>query len=200
MGASEDPSEASRGGKKKGKKSFAQIKKEKTEKIMGKKQVKPKRPMSAYFFFANENRLKLKEKNPDMNIKDIARANSAAWKELSAEDRKPYNAMVSKDRIRYEKELKQLDELGYFFNSDGVKSTDLDEKGNKREFPEGTVMPKKVRSSYLYFFTECQKESKANKAEGEKSNVSAVTKEISTKWKSMSEADKQKYEDMHKKD
>ena len=62
--------------------------------------------MSAFFFFANENRIKLKKSNPEYNIKEVARANSAAWKELSAEDRKPYNEMVSKDRKRYEKELK----------------------------------------------------------------------------------------------
>ena len=73
---------------------------------MGKKSVKPKRPMSAFFFFANENRVKLKETTPDMKIGDVARANSAAWKELSKEDRKPYDEMVSKDRKRYEKELK----------------------------------------------------------------------------------------------
>ena len=53
--------------------------------------------------------------------------------------------MVAKDRERYEKELKQLNELGYFVNGDGVKSTDLDKKGKVKEFPEGTVMPKKTR-------------------------------------------------------
>lgn len=73
---------------------------------MGKKQVKPKRPISAFFFFANDNRIKLKKEHPEYGIKEVAVANSKAWKELSAEDRKPYNEMVSKDRKRYEKELK----------------------------------------------------------------------------------------------
>ena len=106
LGQSEDPSEASKGGKKKGKKSLAQIKREKTAQIMGKKEAKPKRPMSAFFFFANENRIKIKAENAKAGIKEVAQANSKAWKELSAEDRKPYDAMVSKDRKRYEKELK----------------------------------------------------------------------------------------------
>lgn len=47
-----------------------------------------------------------------------------------------------------------MEELGYFINQDGVKSTDLDAKGRKLDFPEGTVMPKKVRSAYLYYFGE----------------------------------------------
>ena len=93
-----------------------------------------------------------------------------------------------------------MEELGYFINSDGVKSTDLDSKGRVREFAEGTIMPKKVRSAYLYFFAEFQKLRKSEKKEGEKTNVSEVTKEISTKWKSMNETDKSKYEDMHKAD
>ena len=73
---------------------------------MGKKEAKPKRPMSAFFFFANQNRIKLKATGVKMSIKETAQANSKGWKELSPEDRKPYNEMVSKDRKRYEAELK----------------------------------------------------------------------------------------------
>lgn len=62
--------------------------------------------------------------------------------------------MNTKDRTRYEGELKQLEELGYFINADGIKSTELDKKGNKKEFPEGTMMPKKVNSAYMYYFIE----------------------------------------------
>ena len=62
--------------------------------------------MSAFFFFANENRVKLKKESPGLSIKEVAQANSKGWKELEAEARKPYDAMVSKDRKRYEKELK----------------------------------------------------------------------------------------------
>ena len=39
---------------------------------MGKKEAKPKRPMSAFFFFANENRIKLKATNVKMSIKEVA--------------------------------------------------------------------------------------------------------------------------------
>jgi len=37
-----------------------------------------------------------------------------------------------------------LSELGYFINSDGIKSTFLTKKGRAQEFEIGTVMPKKV--------------------------------------------------------
>lgn len=51
--------------------------------------------------------------------------------------------MNLKDIERFEKETKQLAELGYFTNSDGVKSTSLSKKGKVLNFPEGTTMPKK---------------------------------------------------------
>lgn len=89
--------------------------------------------------------------------------------------------MVKKDRIRYEAELKQLNELGYFINKNGIKSTELDKKGKVRNFPEGTVMPKKCRSGYMYYFVECQQARKKEAGEG-KVNVTQVTREISTKW------------------
>jgi len=36
--------------------------------------------------------------------------------------------MVTADRLRYEKECKQMAELGYFVTKDGIKSTLLDRK------------------------------------------------------------------------
>ena len=79
--------------------------------------------------------------------------------------------MVAKDKQRYDKEVKQLTELGYFINSEGVKSTDLDKKGNVKEFAEGTVLPKKVKSAYMFYFIEQQQENKKKVGEEKKSNV-----------------------------
>jgi len=110
--------------------------------------------MSAFLFFTKDNRIKVREKKGKLSNKEFADINSVDWKNLSAEDRKPYDEMVMKDKERYEKELKQLGELGYFINSDGIKSTELDRKGKVKEFPEGTVMPKKTRSAYMYYFVE----------------------------------------------
>ena len=72
-GKSEEASEA--GGKKQKTpmKSMVEVRKEKTEKIMAKKsEVKPKIPISSFFFFTIENRKKLKEINPNITIKEIA--------------------------------------------------------------------------------------------------------------------------------
>jgi len=68
--------ERSAGGGKKSKtpkKSIQDIRKEKVDKILAKKtEVKPKRPISAFFFFTIDNRKKMKETNPTISIKEIA--------------------------------------------------------------------------------------------------------------------------------
>jgi hypothetical protein len=47
----------------------------------------------------------------------------------------------------------------------------LDKKGNVKEFAEGTVLPKKVKSAYMFYFIEQQQENKKKVGEEKKSNV-----------------------------
>ena len=45
------------------------------------------------------------------------------WRNLAAEDRKPYEAMAQKDGLRRDKEMKEFNETGYFTNKDGLHSS-----------------------------------------------------------------------------
>jgi len=63
--------------------------------------------------------------------------------------------MTEKDKERYNKEMEEFEEHGYFHNSDGVKSTFLKGKHHLvQEFETDTVMPKKVKTGYMIFFVE----------------------------------------------
>lgn len=62
------------------------------------------------------------------------KANGEQWGKLTDEEKKPYIEMNAKDIQRYERECNQLKELGYFTNSDGVKSTMLSKKGKEMDF------------------------------------------------------------------
>merc|ERR1711962_983155 len=42
----------------------------------------PKRPTSAYFFFAGDVRPGIREENPDMKITEVAKLIGAQWREL----------------------------------------------------------------------------------------------------------------------
>lgn len=75
------------------------------------KKTGPKRSRSAYLFFFTDKRTEIKNNvgdtvgNPYIEvIKQIAKM----WKNLSEEDKEPYQKMATEDKVRYETELKAL--------------------------------------------------------------------------------------------
>ncbi|GMM57459.1 high-mobility group nucleosome-binding protein [Maudiozyma humilis] len=64
----------------------------------------PKRALSAYMFFANENRDIVRSENPDVTFGQIGRLLGERWKALTAEDKEPYEAKAAADKKRYESE------------------------------------------------------------------------------------------------
>lgn len=64
----------------------------------------PKRALSAYMFFANENRDIIKSENPDVSFAQVGRLLGEKWKSLTAEDKQPYEAKAEADKKRYESE------------------------------------------------------------------------------------------------
>merc|ERR1711998_476339 len=66
---------------------------------------KPKKPLSAFFFFMNERRAKFKEDNPDMSMCQISKGLTEVWKALTEDEKKKYDDMNAKDKERYEKEM-----------------------------------------------------------------------------------------------
>lgn len=64
----------------------------------------PKRALSAYMFFANENRDIVRSENPDVTFGQIGRLLGERWKALTAEDKEPYDAKAAADKKRYESE------------------------------------------------------------------------------------------------
>ncbi|KAF2398376.1 hypothetical protein EJ06DRAFT_105488 [Trichodelitschia bisporula] len=64
----------------------------------------PKRGLSAYMFFANDNRDKVREDNPGIKFGDVGKILGEKWKELTDKDKKPYEEQARKDKERYEAE------------------------------------------------------------------------------------------------
>ncbi|EGU11435.1 Non-histone chromosomal protein [Rhodotorula toruloides ATCC 204091] len=76
----------------------------------------PKRPLSAYMHFSQDQRSVVKEENPDVtfvghceSIGEIGKILGAKWKELPEDERKPYEEKASADKSRYEKEKAAYD-------------------------------------------------------------------------------------------
>ncbi|CCD22684.1 high-mobility group nucleosome-binding protein NDAI_0A05290 [Naumovozyma dairenensis CBS 421] len=64
----------------------------------------PKRGLSAYMFFANDNRDIVKAENPNITFGQIGKVLGAKWKELNDEEKQPYQDKADADKKRYESE------------------------------------------------------------------------------------------------
>ncbi|PYH45440.1 high-mobility group nucleosome-binding protein [Aspergillus saccharolyticus JOP 1030-1] len=64
----------------------------------------PKRGLSAYMFFANDNRDKVREENPGISFGQVGKMLGERWKALSDSERRPYEDKAAADKKRYEDE------------------------------------------------------------------------------------------------
>jgi len=65
----------------------------------------PKRSLSAFFWFCNDERAKVKMANPEYGVGDIAKELGKKWSDASPELKSKYEAMAQKDKDRYEREI-----------------------------------------------------------------------------------------------
>jgi len=62
----------------------------------------PKRGLSAYMFFANEQRECVRHENPGITFGQVGKALGEKWKNLTEKQRAPYEAKAAADKKRYE--------------------------------------------------------------------------------------------------
>ena len=70
----------------------------------------PRRPISAFFFYNQERREKLKKEKPELDNKEIIKTMCAEWNALSDEKKKPYLIKANDDKKRYDAEKRAYDE------------------------------------------------------------------------------------------
>lgn len=155
--------------------------------------LKPKKPTSAWIYFNTETVAKLKAEGMDQ--KEAFGKSAEIWKTLSENQKKPYSDKAKQDESRYQAQLKELETKGFFMTADGQKSTDLF-VDPKKKYGSSCMLPKKPLSAYLFYTTE-----NVNKIK-EKDGCShpEAMKKCGEIWNSLSDAEKQKYYDMHSKD
>ncbi|CAO3612755.1 unnamed protein product [Cunninghamella echinulata] len=87
----------------------------------------PKRGLSAYMFFSQANRNKVKEENPDATFGQLGKILGEKWKNMSDDEKKPYAEQAEKDKARYEAEkakLVSINENNYNKNHNNIISSD----------------------------------------------------------------------------
>jgi len=65
----------------------------------------PKRYMSSYIFFSNDYRPIVREKDPTLTLPEVSRCLGIAWKNLTAEQRLPYERRANEDKERYNRDM-----------------------------------------------------------------------------------------------
>ncbi|XP_039292782.1 FACT complex subunit Ssrp1-like [Nilaparvata lugens] len=96
----------------------------------------PKRPMSAFFLWLNENRDKIKADNPGIAVTDVAKKGSELWKKLS--DKSEWDAKAVKAKAEYEQKMKE------YISDDSSSDDDADKK--KKKSPVKAELKKEEKS------------------------------------------------------
>merc|ERR1711879_167123 len=66
----------------------------------------PKKALSAYMFFAQANRDKVKKEHPDATFGELGKYLGKLWSKASKSDKAKYEAKASKDMERYKEKAK----------------------------------------------------------------------------------------------
>jgi hypothetical protein len=183
----------------KSKKSSKSSKKDKKKKPKGKRARKPegypKGVKSAYIFYTNEIRPKVKEKNPEIKFGELSKMLGQMWKVTDEEERKKFVALNLEDKVRYEKEVaeyknKHPDKDSESGSSSSSSSSKKKKKPKKKRKVDPNA-PKKPPNSYLIF---CNDQRAKVKGELEAANdKTQLSKEMGKRWNALPDEEKKPY-------
>lgn len=155
----------------------------------------PKKPPTAYMLFAKEHRPTVKgelesefEDKKQLNS-EVSKALGQRWKQMSDDEKKPYNKLVKKATTVFDNQMK-----AYTRPSDDEIQAKIDakksaSKSKSKSTPKDKDAPKKGKTAYNFFCAERRPELKEDK------NLDAkeITSTLSEEWKEMSDKQKKKY-------
>ncbi|XVE58018.1 hypothetical protein DITRI_Ditri04bG0136500 [Diplodiscus trichospermus] len=174
--------------------------------------LKPKQPMSAFFLFSNERRAALLAESK--NVLEVAKIAGEEWKNMTDEQRGPYEEMAKKNKETYLLEMevykqkkeeealslrKEEEEMMKLQKQEALQLLKKKEKTEtiikktkekrqkKKQQNSDPNKPKKPASSFLLFSKEARKTLMQERPGINNSTLNAL---ISLKWKELSEEEK----------
>lgn len=157
--------------------------------------IQPKGRKSSHALFFKEEFDILKKQNPDIMIIEANKVINKKWKEIQPKDKERLQKLSEEDLKRYNDQMKELKNIGYFITQDGVKSNQLMADNSYQILKKyHQKMPKHKNHAFAYFLKDRVK----NIMEVKKMNYKDANILCNKIWKEMSE--KQKYYDMEKAD
>nr|XP_040565856.1 high mobility group protein DSP1-like isoform X1 [Lepeophtheirus salmonis]XP_040565858.1 high mobility group protein DSP1-like isoform X1 [Lepeophtheirus salmonis]XP_040565859.1 high mobility group protein DSP1-like isoform X1 [Lepeophtheirus salmonis] len=132
----------------------------------------PKKPLSAYFLFSQEERLKVKAEYNDYSITEVAKELGRRWATIDPGVKQTYEQRYQESRRQYEVAMSAY------------------KPSKKKKDPNA---PKQPLSAYFIFSSE---ERLKVKAEHPSHSICEVAKELGRRWADMSPEVKQRYQQM----
>mmetsp|Transcript_12440 Transcript_12440/g.19162 ORF Transcript_12440/g.19162 Transcript_12440/m.19162 type:complete len:391 (+) Transcript_12440:95-1267(+) len=211
----------------------AAIEKAEAEKNKGKKAKKdpdaPKRPMSAYMYFAMEKRGSVVKKNPEAPLTEVTKILGEMWTVAKGKKgkngTKKFDDMAAKDKVRYEEEKAEYDSMietrkmeseqqkAERLEQDKEEAMNLmkalqeeeeaknapDEESEKKQKKKKDPNAPKKNLSAYIFFCNDVRDSVKSKMP-ENTTQADIMKELGRQWKDLTDKKKGKYDKMAEKD
>ncbi|XP_050377231.1 high mobility group B protein 13-like [Argentina anserina] len=170
-----------------------------------------KRPSPPYVLWCKDQWNQVKQENPEAEFKDISAILGAKWKNVTAEEKKPYEEKYQAEKEAYLQVMakeKRESEAMHLFEEEHKQKTAMElleqymqfkqeaEKDNKKNKKEkDPLKPKQPMSAFFLFSNERRAALNAQKIK----SVLEVAKITGEEWKNMTEDQKGPYEEMAKK-
>eukprot|EP01135_Chromosphaera_perkinsii_P007243 Nk52_evm51s745 gene=Nk52_evmTU51s745 len=144
----------------------------------------PKRAMSAFIFFGNEIRPKVKQQNPECKITEIASIIGKLWGELSDRDKAKFNRLAEADKIRYRREMDTY-----------VPPPPVRGKGKRAK--KDPNAPKRACSAFMFFANDIRP---ALRLQYPDKKITEIATIIGQRWRNLSEKHKGPYDKLAQQD
>ncbi|EGD82590.1 hypothetical protein PTSG_03243 [Salpingoeca rosetta] len=141
---------------------------------------KPRGALTPYMCFNKEVRPAIMQQHPNASVTEVAKLIGAQWRQLTDEQKKPYNDMARTDRERYKEAMKNY-----------VPTPGFEEGGRRRKKKKDPNAPKKPKSAY-FVFAETRRD--ALRAQYPEDRVSDTAKRTGEEWRGMTEEQKRPFQ------
>lgn len=111
----------------------------------------PKRAMTAYMYYSQEMRPRLKEDHPDFSFGELSKALGKKYSERSDQEKQKYEEMAKNDKDRYEKQMSNYEPPEPSDDSGEESKTGSGKAAAKKKAKKDPNAPKRASSSYLFY-------------------------------------------------
>lgn len=146
----------------------------------------PKRPMSAYFLWANNKRGDLMKESPNVGVAELGKKLGSLWAKVSGSEKEIFEAKAKKQKEAYEKKIEKYRKTAdYKTHQKNLYAFRIHQ--TKKPFPRDPNAPKRNLSAYMIYLNSVREN--VVKENPGMSSVE-IMKEQSMMWKALNDEER----------